>query len=327
MATSDIDQKTLGRLAYSTSAVAPLLSSNLYRLLGLSVLLSKRLLRARKLRKLDTSRDTKSLQLYHHILWLSREGLQMLETYILPYTTTHDRHPELKVLSAKLRASFYHIFCLFHNQPPISQSTIPAHPPPTFGVPLSAEPYLVPKPLTPRPGKPHVSRSGKERAAVLRDTIPSMTSEASYITNPYATGGPVGTPSPAPPPGFAPLPPQPPDPGNSIIPAQNFLPATSAYFLHASNLASNLLPGSHPLRLSVMLEYSMFLWDCLLEAETSRTLAKKAIRDCKRAGEGLSEESFEDARDLVGSLGRVMRRKSWESTPRVGAVGVEQALN
>ena len=39
----------------------PLLSSSLYQILGLSVTLSRKLYRARKLRKLDTSRDTKSL--------------------------------------------------------------------------------------------------------------------------------------------------------------------------------------------------------------------------------------------------------------------------
>ena len=75
MASSDVDQKFLGRLATSIGSSNVLLSSALYQILGLSVLLSRKLYRARKLRKLDTSRDTKSLALYQHIIWLSREGL------------------------------------------------------------------------------------------------------------------------------------------------------------------------------------------------------------------------------------------------------------
>jgi len=73
MATSDQDQKILGRLAKQTERSNPYLSDALYQILGLSVLLSRRLIRARKLRKLDPSRDTPSLASYQHILWISRE--------------------------------------------------------------------------------------------------------------------------------------------------------------------------------------------------------------------------------------------------------------
>ncbi|KAI4269273.1 MAG: hypothetical protein LQ337_007382, partial [Flavoplaca oasis] len=115
MASSEVDQKYLGTFANECNNSNPYLSSFLYKVLGLSVLLSKKLLRARRLRKLDTTRDTKSLQLYHHIIWLAREGLVMIEQYIIPMSTSHD--PVLNILALKLRASFYHIFVLFHNQP------------------------------------------------------------------------------------------------------------------------------------------------------------------------------------------------------------------
>ncbi|KAL8966004.1 MAG: hypothetical protein Q9183_003571, partial [Haloplaca sp. 2 TL-2023] len=108
----------------------PYLSSFLYKVLGLSVILSKKLLRARRLRKLDTTRDTKSLQLYHHIIWLSREGLIMVEQYIIPMVADQ---VEMKVLSYKLRASFYHVFVLFHNQPSIHQTAIPSFATPSKG--------------------------------------------------------------------------------------------------------------------------------------------------------------------------------------------------
>ncbi|KAI4121307.1 MAG: hypothetical protein LQ347_006896, partial [Umbilicaria vellea] len=107
MASSEVDQKFLGLFAKNTGQDNPYLSAMLYKILGLSVLLSKKLVRARKLRKLDTTRDTKSLQLYHHIIWLSREGLVIIEQHILPMVQAY---VELKVLAFKLRASFYHIY-------------------------------------------------------------------------------------------------------------------------------------------------------------------------------------------------------------------------
>ena len=126
MASSEVDQKFLGRFAKSTGTANPFLSAMLYKVLGLSVILSKKLLRARRLRKLDTTRDTKSLQLYHHIIWLSREGLVIIEQYIVPMV---EDYVELRVLAYKLRASFYHIFVLFHNQPSVNQTAIPSFSP------------------------------------------------------------------------------------------------------------------------------------------------------------------------------------------------------
>ncbi|KAL8686747.1 MAG: hypothetical protein Q9224_005350, partial [Gallowayella concinna] len=130
MASSEVDQKYLGEFAKQTQIPAPYLSSFLYKVLGLSVLLSKKLIRARRLRKLDTTRDTKSLQLYHHIIWLAREGLSMIEQFIIPMVP--DR-TGLKVLVYKLRASFYHIFVLFHNQPSVHQTAIPSFSTPSKG--------------------------------------------------------------------------------------------------------------------------------------------------------------------------------------------------
>src|SRR5947207_7836927 len=113
MASSEVDQKFLGHFATTTSQENPFLSGMLFKILGLSVILSKKLIRARKKRRLDPTRETKSLQLYHHILWLSREGLVMVDQYVLHMVGSY---LELKVLAYKLKASFYHIFVLFHNQ-------------------------------------------------------------------------------------------------------------------------------------------------------------------------------------------------------------------
>jgi hypothetical protein len=326
MASLDFDQKFLGRIAKQTADTNPFLSGALYQILGLSVLLARRLIRARKLRKLDTSRDTPSLAAYQHILWMSREGLSILELYVLPYAQDNQHGPECRVLSVKLRASFYHIFCLFHNQPPVTTTNM-----------TSTDPR-VPLPLSPRrkadpPGlSPSSKRAGKQ--PILREPIDSIVSETSFVTNPYSAGGPVGTPSPAPPinapPGLNPVPI--PQPSSFILPPLNFVPLANGYFATATSYATQFLHGSHPLRLSCALEHSAFLWDCVHDHDGSRRVARRAIKDVYRAQEAMDDTEFEDAAELVGILGRMMKRKSWEGTPRVGvsspdpvAQGVPQA--
>ena len=270
-------------------------------------MLSKKLRRARKLRRLDPSRDTKSLQLYHHILWLSREGLSIVELDVLPYTQNGEQGAECRVMSCKLRASFYHIFCLFHNNPPVSTLTIPSQ------ITLSSE-----DPDSPRQkngqrrslnGKNGSSRHGKK--ASLRDAVPSLQSDISYITNPYALTGATPPPqtqhqqTPSRPPG---LPLKPPSNTAFILPPLNFLPITTSAFTTASSLASSLLPGSHPLRLSVALEHSAFLWDCAKEFDRSRRVAYRAISEVWKAEEGMDDMEFEDARELVSLLGSMIKR-------------------
>jgi hypothetical protein len=316
MASLDFDQKFLGRIAKQTADTNPFLSDALFQILGLSVLLARRLIRARKLRKLDTSRDTPSLAAYQHILWMSREGLSILELYVLPYAQDNQHGPECRVLSVKLRASFYHIFCLFHNQPPVTTSNM-----------TSTD--MRPLPLSPRGGNgarkadppglsPPSKRVGKQPS--LRDPIDSIVSETSFVTNPYSAGGPVGTPSPAPPinapPGLNPVPI--PQPSSFILPPLNFIPLASGYFATATSYATQFLHGSHPLRLSCALEHSAFLWDCVHDHDGSRRVARRAIKDVYRAQEAMDDTEFEDAAELVGILGRMMKRKSWEGTPRVG---------
>ncbi|KAL8669018.1 MAG: hypothetical protein Q9168_006373, partial [Polycauliona sp. 1 TL-2023] len=234
MASSEVDQKYLGIFAKECTNSNPYLSSFLYKVLGLSVLISRKLIRARRLRKLDTTRDTKSLQLYHHIIWLAREGLVMIEQYIIPMAA---EQIVLKILALKLRASFYHIFVLFHNQPSVHQTAIPS-----FSTP---------------------SNKGK---AADRSSIRSS-------PNPLE-GGPV---QPLPP-GLAPVA----IPKNSaafLLPATDYVPAATHCFTEASTLAASRLGGSHPVRLSVAIEFAAYMYDCLHDGDGSRLLARKAIKD------------------------------------------------
>lgn len=281
MASSEVDQKFLGRFAKATDRSYPYLSSKLYRVLGLSVLLSKKLVRARRLRRLDTTRDTKSLQLYHHIIFLSREGLYLIEEYVLPMVENTRTHA-LKVLCHKLRASFYHIYVLFHNEPSISQAAIPSY-------------------------------TSTTTAAVYRSSI--------HPSPPLQEDGPVQTIGPLPP-GLTPV--SIPRPSASfLLPAQNYIPRASDCFAYACTLAETYLSGSHPVRLSVKTEYAAYLYDCLHDGEGSRKLAQVAIRDVYNATEGMDDDMFEDAAELVSILGKMMRRglggsQGSASTPRAG---------
>jgi hypothetical protein len=336
MAVSQIEEKILGRLARLTEPSNPLLSASLYQVLGLSVLLSKKLFRARKLRKLDITRDTKSLQLYHHIIWLAREGLSIVEVYILPCCQNGESGPECRVMAAKLRASFYHIFCLFHNHPPINASKSP--PQSSESSPASDQTGKGNKGSSKRSsgkslghgrdGAGHRRRKSSKSGAGLRDPIPSMTSDASYVTNPFASPAsppPSGPPPPIPhearktpthPPGLALVKiPSPQAAASFLLPPLNFVPMARDNFESAQQLAAELLPAAHSLRLSVSLEHAAFLWDCDKEHDSARRLARRTIKDVYASAEGLDDDEFADAAALVQALGGIVKRGSSESTP------------
>ena len=270
MASLEVDQKYLGKLAKTVEADNPLLASILFKILGLSINLSAHTVKARKQRRLEhTSRPNQSLELYFHILWLAREGLTLLEQYVLPMV---GMYVELKVLAYKLRASFYHIFVQFHNHPPVTRWDMTPEARATSTVP-GPEPKRVDK--------------GKGTARDDDMDLPYM-----------SEGGPVGAP-----PGFGPG-----SPAAFLIPAVNYLPHAEKHFREAVAIADELLWGSHSLRLSVKTEYAAFLYECAHDPETSRTVAKNAIGEVYDATEGIDNDMFTDACNLVAILGKKMKR-------------------
>lgn len=302
MASSEVDLKVLGNFAATINYDDPFLSAMLYRVLGLSVMLSGKLLRARRLRRLDPTRETKSLQLYHHIIWLSREGLLILEQYVLPMV---ERYVELKVLAYKLRASFYHIFVLFHNQPAI-------HSPGIVSIPGNASLQEGDGNAGPKASlKVKVSKSSKpEETSTPRETRETSLPAQSASRHP---------------PGLAPV--QPPKPASSfLLPAMDYTATATACFNHSAALADKLLPGSHPIRLSVKLEYAAYLHDCLHDPGASRRVAKQAIADVYNAQEGMDDESFEDAAEIVRILGKMIKRGERENG-HSSAVGSDGSVN
>ncbi|KAK3940770.1 14-3-3 domain-containing protein [Diplogelasinospora grovesii] len=274
MASSEVDQKFLGKLAKSVEKDNPLLASVLFKILGLSINLSSQLVSARKQRKTDTTTSASSLELYFHIIWLSREGLVLLEQYVLPMV---GNYVELKVLAFKLRASFYHIFVLFHNTPPVSTLGI--------GTP-EGQTTSTPPPTRVDKGK-----------GIARDD--DLDTQYSSLQNPPTfEGGPVH-----PPPGFGPEPPT-----AFLLKPGDYLPTAHRCFQEAVQLAEKLLWGSHSLRLSVKTEYAAFLYECVHDAEGSRKLAKETVAEVYDATEGIDNDMFNDACELVTVLGKMMKR-------------------
>lgn len=282
--------------------------SFLFRVLGLSVILAEKLLKARKARRLDPTRDLKARHLIHHILWLAREGLVMVEQYILPMV---GNYVELKVLSYKLRASFYHIFVLFHNEPAVNSRIARSR----SGSNGSVGQYsLYPDPLTTKHGSSRTGTKDASKTATGRQRSPAI-----------SLGGAIGGSTTAKTPPGLPLPNQfststysagasQQTSGQSstnatyLLPLIDYTPHATAAFKAADELAERLLPGSHPVRLSVKVEYVAYVYDCLKEHDVSRRMARSAIRQVYDAKEGMDDESFEDAAEMVGMLGRMMKR-------------------
>jgi hypothetical protein len=231
MVGSEVDHKYLGRFAKMTEPHNPILSAGLYKLLGLSTRLSRKLLRARKQRKLDPTRTTKSLDLYRHIIWMAREGLTILQNDVLPELSNYKGSRfaflyELHVLALKINASFLHIFVLFDHTYQTSTTMVPEF---TAATPkLDGNGYIVPT--------------------------------TTAALNAYA-----------------------------------YMAPTIDAFNRADITANRLLPSSHPLRLSVKLEFSAFTYDCTRDYETSRMIAKKAVDEAFSSMDPMDDESFEDA--------------------------------
>ena len=263
MASSEVDTKFLGQFAENIQGDHPLLAQSLFQILGNQVMLSEKVIKARKLRRLDTTRDTKSVDLYCRIIWYAREGLKLLEEYVLPMVANYG---ELKVLSYKLRASYYHLYVLFHNKPPIRLK--PAQ--------ISTPPGLT---------SPRLAKLDKGKAPDRRSPSDPYRPSSVQPDTPLE-GGPVGGPPgiTPPPPEFAP---------NFLVPAEDFRPLALRCFQEATALAERLLWGSHPLRLSVKVEFAAFLYDCLHDRERSRQLAKATISEVYNAQEGMDDEMFE----------------------------------
>ncbi|RKF57270.1 putative 14-3-3 protein, partial [Erysiphe neolycopersici] len=253
MTISEVDKKYLGRFAGKFQNEYPLLAQSLLQILGIFTMLSGYVTKARKLRRLDISRNSKSSDLYLRIVWLAREGLKILEEYVLPMVANYG---ELKTLSYKLRASFYYLFVLFHNQPPISLKQTHENVTLTLGEVFDHE--------TMEKSDEYISTIYE---SVRSNSTPSTHSfEAGY--EPVVTTANLNS-------SFTEFSPD--DEANFLIPAIDYRPTARHCFQEATALANQYLYGSHPIRLSLMVEYSTYIFECLHNCGESRQLAKNTV--------------------------------------------------
>ncbi len=241
----------------------------------------------------------------------------MVEQYVLPMV---GNYVELKVLSYKLKASFYHIFVLFHNEPAVNDRINRGRGGGIGGGQGRNDSYsgLFPDPLSPR-----LSKEGSKSPTTGRQRSPAISLGGPVSA---ATRTPPGLPLPASYPYYAN------GSGNGngtatfLLPLQDYTTSATAAFQEANELAERLLPGSHPVRLSLKVEYIAYIYDCLHEAEQSRRMARISIRHVYEAQEGMDDESFEDAAEMVGILGRMMKR-GLGSGSGGGSSGSQQAAS
>jgi hypothetical protein len=274
MASSEVDIKFLTKFARNIQQDLPFLSSQLFQILGNLTMLAPLVIKARRLRRLDTTRATESMYLYSKIIWYAKSGLEILETSVIPVVV---KYTELKTLCHKIRASYYHLYVLFHNNPPISLKGAQVSTPPGLKSPRNK--------LDKGKGVDHGSPSDQHRPNSVQPTHP-------------LEGGPVGGNQPSPPELAT----------DFLIKSVDYRQQTFDYFQEACIIADKSLWGSHPLRLSAKVEMCAFLYDCMHDREGSRQLAKRTIAEVYNATEGMDDDTFEDAAELVSILGRMMKR-------------------
>ncbi|KAK5108409.1 hypothetical protein LTR62_008365 [Meristemomyces frigidus] len=178
-------------------------------------------------------------------------------------------------------------------------------------------------------GREHGKRRRRAGSSGLRDPIPSMTSDVSYVTNPFSgpaqTPPPLGPPPPVPsdsrrtperPPGLARVEiPSPQGTATFLLPALNYIPIAKEHFETAQQLATKSLPPANALRLSIALEYAAFLSDCEKQPDRSVHVAARAVRAVYASKEGLDDEEFADAAELVKALALLVKRGTDQSPP------------
>ncbi|KAI6250618.1 hypothetical protein HI914_00621 [Erysiphe necator] len=276
---SEVDKKYLIRFAGKFQNDHPLLAQSLFQILGIFTMLSGYVLKARKLRRQEIRQDIRSEDLYLRIFWLAREGLKILEEYVLPMVANYG---EPKTLSYKLRASFYYLFVLFHNHPTVNLNH-------TYNDLTLSSREVFDSELKGKNEKYSFTTQRPTRSSSIKLIHPFG---AAYDAATAATNLNIRA--------------------NLLIPAKDYRSTARHCFQEAIVLADQYLYGSHPIRLSIMVEYATFIFECLHDCEESRQLAKTTIAEVFNAQEGIDNETFTDSIQLVNILGKIMTTRDFE---------------
>lgn len=316
MAISHVDRKILAHLINYYGSDNKVVLDNLRTVLGLSVMLEQKLIRARRLRQFDITGETRSLNLYQEIIFLAKEGLALTEVFIAPHCG-EDAEGVYQVMALKLRASFHHIFCLYHNTPSVRL-------------------------LRPKEKKElsvfSINYMANRKSQEFNLSGSPLPSAKSFITNPYAANGqapPVlDTVQPRAaltrPPGLSTntsLFYEPPVHASTfLMPPLDYTPETKRLFEQASKFAEKFLHPAHPLMLSLALERATFLIDCLSDYEESLKVVKKAAR-AAWLSRNTRHVTWEDAMNIMRKMSEILIRAEQVLHPEKQLVSASQVTS
>ncbi|KAI4763319.1 hypothetical protein E4T52_08041 [Aureobasidium sp. EXF-3400] len=326
MAITLVDRKVLAHLINYYVSDNKTVVETLRTVLGISVMLEQKLVKARRLRLFDISRETRSLDLYQELLFLAKEGLALTEVHIAPYCGD-SADGVYQVMALKLRASFHHIFCLYHNTPPIRLLRLKDKQEPTFV------------------GTYYMASRKDQNFKLSASPLPSV---KSFVTNPYAVNGNAPAVMPHVPENVAPqitlqpltAPARPPglemtnsiyyDPPVSastfLMPPLDYTPETKRLFEQAARSAEKHLHPAHPLVLSLALERATFLIDCLSDYEKSLKVVKKAAK-AAWTNKNTRHATWNDAMNMMREMSEILIRAEQVLHPEKHLVSASQVTS
>ncbi|KAK6006558.1 hypothetical protein QM012_006968 [Aureobasidium pullulans] len=308
MAITQIDRKVLSHSINYYVSENKVVVENLRRVLGISIMLEDKLSYARELRILNVHYGVRTLDPYRELLFLAKEGLALTEVFIAPYCG-ESADGVYQVMALKLRASFHHIFCQYHNTPPVRilrQKKVQ-------GLSAFSAYYL--------------SSRQDQSFELAASPVPSV---QSFVTNPYAATAPAPpvsahvpvndtsqiTQQPRTTPTYPPgingdivIEYEPPVSASTfLMPALDYTPETKRLFEVAAKRAEEHLHPAHPLVLSLALEQANFLIGCLGDYEKAFKVVKKAARGAYLGRREVTKANWEDDVKILHEMTAVISR-------------------
>ncbi|KAG9658232.1 hypothetical protein KCU64_g4650, partial [Aureobasidium melanogenum] len=327
MALTQIDRKVLARSINYYVSENKIVVENLRRVLGISVMLEEKLSYVRELRLLNIDLGARSLDPYRELLFLAKEGLALTEVFIAPYCG-ESADGVYQVMALKLRATFHHIFCQYHNTPPVRLLRQKK----AEGLSAFSAYYLA-------------SRQDQD-FDLAASPVPSV---QSFVTNPYAANGQAPSalahvlanepsqntlqPRTAPvhPPSFnvnTVVEYEPPVSASTfLMPALDYTPETKRLFELAAKCAEENLHPAHPLVLSLALEQANFLMDCLADYEKSFKVVKKAARAAYLSRREVTKANWDDVVRILHDMTVIVARYEQVLQPEKRLIPVQQVTS
>lgn len=321
MALAEIDRKVLAHLINYYVSENRVVVENLRRVLGISVMLEEKLSDIQELRLFRIPLGARPVDAYRELLFLAKEGLALTEVFIAPHCG-ENADGVYQVMALKLRASFHHIFCQYHNTPPVRQLRQKK----VEGLSALSAYYLA-------------SRQD-QNFELAASPVPSV---QSFVTNPYAANvqaPPILAHVPADAqPRTAPIYP----PGLSagtvneygfpvaastfLMPALDYTPETKRLFELATKRAEITLHPAHPLVLSLALEQATFLMNCLGEYEKAFKVIKRAARTAYLVRKEVTKANWDDDIKIMNDMTDVLSRCEQALQPEKSLIQIQQILS